>query len=50
MSSSDSEDSVQVQIRERDAGVDTYVKPSLLVEYEQGKFLSMEETGIKSNF
>ncbi|CAO3589544.1 unnamed protein product [Absidia cylindrospora] len=35
MSSSDSEDSVQIQIRERDQDVDTYVKPALLVEYEK---------------
>ncbi|KAI8343068.1 KRI1-like family C-terminal-domain-containing protein [Chlamydoabsidia padenii] len=34
-SSSDSEESIQVQIRERDSDVDEYVKPALLVEYEQ---------------
>ncbi|KAI9303353.1 KRI1-like family-domain-containing protein [Cunninghamella echinulata] len=35
MSSSESEDNIQVQIRERDNDVDEYVKPALLKEYEE---------------
>jgi protein KRI1 len=41
MSSSDSEDSVQIQIREREQESDDYVKPALLVEYEKGKFIDL---------
>ncbi|CAO3606946.1 unnamed protein product [Cunninghamella echinulata] len=35
MSSSESEDNIQIQIRERDNNVDEYVKPALLKEYEE---------------
>ncbi|CAO3639017.1 unnamed protein product [Cunninghamella blakesleeana] len=35
MSSSESEDSTQIQIREREQGVEEYIKPQLLKEYEE---------------